>query len=868
MSKRIIFSTATPNDQGGVIPNNVIDFSRFNKNPVCLNEHRWGEDPIGMWSDIKMEGGKWTGVPLFHGITEASATKKALYEGGWVRAASIGGEAIWEENATGQYKLDKDGNRICKIFYLYEISIVTLPSNEDAVQEDAVALHAKIYETAEIDKITNSLTTLGSKYNLNFNSNTMKLLTKKEFDKLSAPEKTTYVAEMKTFLSEVETSEEDEDEDEEEIRKKAERLAAKKLGAKGDELPGWFKKLIGLGVPVTFGGEPTPKDTPESTQQKKKDIVAPQPTPIGLKAKAVEAAKSEMEACKDAAAKATEKVKEMKAKAEKDDATEEDKAAYTKAKEDADDAMKACEAAEKAHNKAMEAADDEDDDDDEDDEPANKKTKNTARKVRTTNAARKISVPAPELKSTDELKAELKLAVAPSLRVKIGAMANGRTFSQLASATDAESKNLLMSVRASDAQGKSIEAYAAVLSTILNDGKYKAIIDKTRIMMNVNESQIGAYQNNPNQRSGISLQQLSAELSRGEVEMMGRDNVMRKITTLNSTDNALASPALTTIEWLSLAIFKLFPNSSWKNEIPMFGAEMTGRNTGIIWANVAADPTIYKGTQPATPANYTYGDTPVSLALTPYWLQPMLWTPLTMHQLRYDQMGTGWAQAFAKWNAVIDDNLIYTLASTVPAGSIINTTGLSGVATQPGTFNITGPTDPNSFYWSPAFTGSLVKPSLNDIISVEQLYNKQNFMLETERPTLITDPTMQAYLDKDPETKSLLTRWVNQDGGEFPKFKNTIMAQRSRVAIYNPTTGLVLDPNGSIPSNAISAALGFIPSQIGMGLGMLDVFMIQDPTSYGYKMSADIRVGIAPLRADFTGTSILTYGSVPAPAGT
>lgn len=46
-----------------------------------------------------------------------------------------------------------------------------------------------------------------------------------------------------------------------------------------------------------------------------------------------------------------------------------------------------------------------------------------------------------------------------------------------------------------------------------------------------------------------------------------------------------------------------------------------------------------------------------------------------------------------------------------------------------------------------------------------------------------------------------------------------------------------------------------------MGLGMLDVFMIQDPTSYGYKMSADIRIGIAPLRADYSGTSLLTYSS-------
>ena len=115
-------------------------------------------------------------------------------------------------------------------------------------------------------------------------------------------------------------------------------------------------------------------------------------------------------------------------------------------------------------------------------------------------------------------------------------------------------------------------------------------------------------------------------------------------------------------------------------------------------------------------------------------------------------------------------------------------------------------------------------------------------------------------LKKDPETKSLLTRWVNQDGAELFKFSNTILNERSRVAIFDPATEQVKDPRGAIPSTATSANLGFIPSQVGIGLGMLDVFMIQDPSNYGYKMSADIRIGIVPLRKDYNGTSLLVYG--------
>ena len=126
------------------------------------------------------------------------------------------------------------------------------------------------------------------------------------------------------------------------------------------------------------------------------------------------------------------------------------------------------------------------------------------------------------------------------------------------------------------------------------DGKFKGLVEKTRVMANVSESQIRTFQSNPQTRSGFSLQDIAAQLSSGQVEVMGKNNMRKMVTTLSSTDNALASPALNTIEWLSLAIFKLFPNSSWKNEIPIFGAEMTGKNTGIIWANIASDPTIYK----------------------------------------------------------------------------------------------------------------------------------------------------------------------------------------------------------------------------------------------------------------------------------
>jgi len=822
MSKRIIFSTATPNDQGGIIPNDVLDFSRFAKNPVVLNEHKWDEDPLGMWTDIRLENDAWTGVPVFHEITEISRTKKALYDGGWLRAASIGGEAMWKttgrkiKNADGEvvpeFEYDAQGNRICVKFYVYEISIVTLPSNEDAVQ----MLHAKVYNDGECER---GLTKLSSHFNNHKNQT-----------KMTPEEKVAQEA----------------------LEKAASEKAALAAKEDGSSLPKWMQDILKLGGKLVLGSEPEPKNTPESKQQKDKKITDPQPKPIGLAAKKAEKAKADCDKAAEEAEAAAEKFKTAKAKADAEGATKEDMEACEKAKNDAEDAMKAYEEAEKAYNKYKAKAESGDDDEEEEIEEggvekAKEKSKNSSKMK-------------PQFKTSAQMKDELKLASAPSHQARVNQVNSGKTFSQLAASKDGNDQRLLGRVLTKDGGGKEIAEYAAVLNSIMADGKYSAIVDKTRVLANVSENQLKTFQGNPQARAGVTLQQLAAQLNRGEVEVRGEYNTMKNITTLSSTDNALASPALNTIEWLSLAIFKLFPNSSWKNEIPIFGAEITGKNTGIIWANIAADPTIYKGNQP-TPGNYTYTDTAVSLSLTPYWMQPMLWTPLTMHQLRYDQMGTGWAQAFAKWNAVIDDNLIYTLASTVPASSIVSSSGLSGYQTSPMTFNINGANDPNAFYYNPSFTGSLKNPVLNDIITTEQIYNRQNFELANERTTLVVDPTMDALFAKDPETKSLLTRWVNQDGGEFTKFKNTILPQRSRVAIYDPATGQVKDPNATIPSTAVSAALGFIPSQVGMGLGMLDVFMIQDPTSYGYKMSADIRIGIVPLRSDFLGTTLLTYGA-------
>ena len=165
--KRIVFNTRTPNDQGGVIPNEAIDFERFDANPVLLLEHQWGNPTVallGSLKDRKLIDGKWTGIPDFHGVTEQSRICKELFEKGYLNACSIGGFSEWKTNSAGQTDLDKDGNRICALFDLYEVSMCSLPSNKDAVALLAAeaANYAKIFDKSQLPDVSKQFTILSS----------------------------------------------------------------------------------------------------------------------------------------------------------------------------------------------------------------------------------------------------------------------------------------------------------------------------------------------------------------------------------------------------------------------------------------------------------------------------------------------------------------------------------------------------------------------------------------------------------------------------------------------------------------------------------------------------------------------------------
>lgn len=878
--KRIVFSTNTPNDQGFRIPNDVLDFKRYNKNPVLLSQHNWEALPLGHMTDIDYNDGEWTGIPVFHRLTPESIQADDLWQAGYLKACSIGG--FKELKTTGKLTRDKDGNSTPEIwtdkdglavattFEIYEISMVTIPSNMDAVQKEsylsanAELLNAKCYDEINLKVLERELTTLSTK---------LKTMEEQELEaaRLAAIEKDKKEKDAAKLAADKLASDKAIAD-----KLKADKEAADKLKANAGALPEPIagavaeeeKKKAGLGASIVelfnsalaaLNGATTPPNTAI--------LEAPKPTPdykvengkaadkilfdklqeqVGtMKAKQEKTEK--LETAKMEASVLLTTALSAKEKAEKPDATAEDKEEFLKAKKDADEAVEMCsqlesDMADMDDSAEMKAA-----------KLASRKREELAAKL----AAGKIRVKTMEELAEDKV----KLAAKPSLTPH-ATMIDRLPKSMTALKADPNGLKLIERVT-NRAEGVEPNEYAAYMSALRNEPKYKAVFDKTRIVLGSQQADINAYRSNPRGSNAIKVDEVISRLSANR--WLNRNGQVQEASTLTATDNFLSSPDLFAMDFLDLAIFKLFPTTSWKNDIPIFGADTTENNTGLIWANIAANPTVYMGTQPVNPTPYQYNDTAVSLNLTSFWLNPILWQPLTMAQLRYDQMGTGWAQSIAVLGTYIDDFLLYQLGLSVPHKSIVYSSGVSpnpnGGNTAAQQFTLNGNADsPYSFYYNPLFAGSLNNPTLNDVLMNELIYNKQNFELENEKVVDVMDPTTYTLIKQTAQSQSLLTRWIDDNGKDQLGFSHSRFNQRSRVIAFNPQTAQVLSPFGIIPSNVTSANLSFIPSQLGIGISNLDVFMVQAPVNYGYVMSADVRMGITPLRANSDGLSMLAYG--------
>lgn len=146
-----ILSNEALNSKGFVVLNSSIDWSRYLKNPILLRNKDTGEhfgQPIGRVEDIHLENGRWIGKLVF-GSSELAQAAKRDYEAGILNGVSIFGRARIVE---------RNGRKYTTFFEVWEISLVNIPSNPDAVAirgEDNVGLSAVSFvpDSIEIEQI-------------------------------------------------------------------------------------------------------------------------------------------------------------------------------------------------------------------------------------------------------------------------------------------------------------------------------------------------------------------------------------------------------------------------------------------------------------------------------------------------------------------------------------------------------------------------------------------------------------------------------------------------------------------------------------------------------------------------------------------
>ncbi len=123
---KFIVSDETLNSYGSVVLTSGINTAKFERNPIMLYMHERDNGVIGRWENVHKEGKNLIAEAVFDEDTELGAKVKKQVENGFLRSASIGIDVIKENVINGIKTITQ-----CDLF---EISIVDIPANENAVK--------------------------------------------------------------------------------------------------------------------------------------------------------------------------------------------------------------------------------------------------------------------------------------------------------------------------------------------------------------------------------------------------------------------------------------------------------------------------------------------------------------------------------------------------------------------------------------------------------------------------------------------------------------------------------------------------------------------------------------------------------------
>lgn len=135
--KEVIISTETVNCYGTRVLTSGIDVSQYERNPVLLWMHRRAFEgdsmPIGKVENLRVEGGKLIGTPVFDQTDDFAKRIENKWENGYLRMASAGLEPL---ETSSDPSLVSDGQTRETIIRskLIEVSIVDIGGNDEALQ--------------------------------------------------------------------------------------------------------------------------------------------------------------------------------------------------------------------------------------------------------------------------------------------------------------------------------------------------------------------------------------------------------------------------------------------------------------------------------------------------------------------------------------------------------------------------------------------------------------------------------------------------------------------------------------------------------------------------------------------------------------
>ncbi len=137
MAKDFIINTESVNCYGGRVLTAGIDTAQFDRNPLLLFMHKRGIHenilPIGRVENLRKEGGKLIGTPVFDEEDTFAAEISRKWEKGFIRMCSPGLEPI-EFSSAPEHILQGQTRATVVRSKLVEVSIVDMGGNDDALQ--------------------------------------------------------------------------------------------------------------------------------------------------------------------------------------------------------------------------------------------------------------------------------------------------------------------------------------------------------------------------------------------------------------------------------------------------------------------------------------------------------------------------------------------------------------------------------------------------------------------------------------------------------------------------------------------------------------------------------------------------------------